>query len=139
VTGTAEIVITAEPWVDAGVVSQAFREVQKQVRGGDNRKITAKVLDVVRFVVSWLGTGKFSWPELRAEWNQAHPEMRYNSRDGLYKAFRHFLWPRYNSPTYPGYEPTPAQRYRDEYRRGEAEAMFRRAEEIGSPKPTKQR
>ena len=106
---TAEIVITAEPWVDAEIVSRAFREVQKQVRGGDNRKV--KVLDAVRFVAHRLGTGKVEWPVLRSAWNNAQddPTRRYRSRDGLYKAVRRFLQPRYNQPTYPEYEPTPWQ------------------------------
>jgi hypothetical protein len=108
---TAEIVITAEPWVDAEIVSRAFREVQKQVRGGDNRKVTAKVLDGVRFVARRLGTGKVEWPVLRSAWNNAQddPTRRYRSRDGLYKAVRRFLQPRYNKPTYPEFEPAPWQ------------------------------
>jgi len=108
---TAEIVITAEPWVDAEIVSRVFREVQKQVRGGDNRKVTLKVLDAVRFVARRLGTGKVEWPVLRSAWNTAQddPTRRYRSRDGLYKAVRRFLQPRYNNPTYPEYEPTPWQ------------------------------
>ncbi len=108
---TAEIVITAEPWVDAEIVSKAFREVQKQVRGGDNHKLTAKVLDAARFVGRRLGTGKVEWAVLRSAWNAAQddPKRRYQSRDGLYKAVHRFLRPKYNSPVYPEYEPTPWQ------------------------------
>jgi hypothetical protein len=108
---TAEIVITAEPWVDAEIVSRVFREVQKQVRGGDNRKVTVKVLDAVRFVARRLGTGRVQWPVLHSAWNAAQndPTRRYHSRDSLYKAVRRFLQPRYNKPTYPEYEPTPWQ------------------------------
>jgi hypothetical protein len=111
IVDTAEIVITAEPWVDAEIVSRVFREVQKQVRGGDNRKVTDKVLDAVRFVARQLGTGKVQWPVLRSAWNAAQddPTIHYHSRDGLYKAVRRFLQPRYNKPTYPEYEPTPWQ------------------------------
>jgi hypothetical protein len=118
---TAEIVITAEPWVDAEIVSSVFREVQKQVRGGDNRKVTVKVLDAVRFVARRLGTGKVEWPVLHSAWNTAQddPTRRYRSRDGLYKAVRRFLEPRYNNPTYPKYEPAPWQvaRQAEEVRR----------------------
>ena len=108
---TAEIVITAEPWVDAEIVFRVFREVQKQVRGGDNRKVTVKVLDAVRFVARRLGTGKVEWPVLSSAWNTAQddPTRRYRSRDGLYKAVRRFLQPRYNKPTYPEFEPAPWQ------------------------------
>ena len=88
-----------------------FREVQKQVRGGDNRKVTVKVLDAVRFVARRLGTGKVEWPVLSSAWNTAQddPTRRYRSRDGLYKAVRRFLQPRYNKPTYPEFEPAPWQ------------------------------
>ncbi len=108
---TAEIVITAEPWVDAKIVSRAFREIQKQVRGGDNHKLTVKVLDAVRFVARQLGTDKIEWPSLRSAWNDAQddPKRRYHSRDGLYKAFHRFLRPAYKSPVYPEYVPAPWQ------------------------------
>jgi hypothetical protein len=106
---TAEIVITAEPWVDSDIVVGAFKEVQKQVRGGDNRKITTKTLKAVRFVARRLGADKIRWPELRVGWNEAHPGMRYNNRNDLYEAFRRFLRPKYNSPKFPDYEPAPWQ------------------------------
>jgi hypothetical protein len=111
IVDTAEIVITAEPWVDAEIVSRVFREVQKQVRRGDNRKVTVKVLDAVRFVARRLGTGKVQWPVLSSAWNAAQndPTRRYRSRDGLYKAVRRYLQPGYNKPTHPEYEPTPWQ------------------------------
>jgi hypothetical protein len=108
---TAEIVITAEPWVDANVVARAFREVQKQVKGGDNHKVTPKVLDAVRFVARRLGTGKIRWSELTAGWNksQQDPKKHYRTRNGLPQAFSRFLRPQYKSPTFPDYEPTPWQ------------------------------
>ena len=108
---TAEIVITAEPWVDANIVIRAFKEVQKQVNGGDNRKITAKTLDAVRFVARRLRTDKIRWQQLRSEWNseQDDPKRRYGSRDSLRKACINFLRPRYESPRYPDYDPTPWQ------------------------------
>ena len=119
---TAEIVITAEPWVDANVVARAFREVQKQVNGGDNHKVTPKVLDAVRFVARRLGKGKIRWPQLTAGWNksQEDPENHYRSRNGLPQAFSRFLRPQYKSPKFPDYEPTPWQ----EAERAEGEAVL---------------
>ena len=114
---TAEIVITAEPWVDAGIVSQAFKDIQRQIRGGDNRKTTTKVLKAVRFVTQRLKQGHPRWSALQAEWKTVHPDMSYSSRDGLSKAFRRFICPGYKSPEFVGYERTPAQRWQEEYRR----------------------
>ncbi len=102
--------ITAEPWVDAEIVGRAFREVQKQVNGGDNRKITTKVLEAIRFVARRLGTGKIRWPELTAAWNRSQdPEKHYRSRNGLPQAFSRFLRPKYKSPRFPDYELAPWQ------------------------------
>ncbi len=111
IVDTAEIVIAAEAWVPSQIVTQAFSEVQRQVRGGDNRKTTDKVLGVVRFVANRLGAGKLRWPELQAKWKRAHPEWSYNGRNGLYEAFHNFLHPPkgYGIPKYPEYEPAPWQ------------------------------
>ena len=121
IVNTAEIVVTAEPWVDANVVARAFREVQKQVKGGDNHKVTPKVLNTVRFVARRLGTGKIRWPQLTVGWNksQEDPKNHYRSRNGLRQAFSRFLRPKYKSPTFPDYEPTPWQ----EAERAEGEAV----------------
>jgi hypothetical protein len=119
--GTAEIVITAEPWVDAKVVSQTFKEIQRQMRGGDNRKTTAKVLDVARFVAQRMKQGRIAG--LQDEWNKTHPEMRYGSRGGLAKAFGRFLQPGYKSPEFAAYEPTPAHNWEEEHRRRKVEAI----------------
>lgn len=124
---TAEIVVTAEPWVDADIVSKAYKEVQKQVRGGDNHKVTIKVLDAARFVARRLRTSKLEWPALQAAWNSAQDDQRkrYRSRGGLYKAFRRFLRPKYKRPAYPEYVPAPWQTQRDA-------AAKRRMEELAA-------
>ena len=134
---TAEIVITAEAWVPSQIVAQAFSEVQRQVRGGDNRKTTDKVLGAVRFVASQLGTGKLRWPELQAKWNRARPEWCYNGRNGLYEAFHNFLHPPkgYGSPEYPEYKPAPwqeAERASEERRRVRLEEL---SERLPPPRP----
>lgn len=132
---TAEIAITAEAWVPSEIVAQAFSEVQRQVRSGDNRKTTNKVLGMVRFVTSRLGASKLRWPELQAKWNQLHPEWSHKRRNGLYEAFHNFLHPPkgYRVPKYPEYEPAPwqeAERASEERRRArladKAEELSRR-------------
>lgn len=124
--GTGEIIVTVEPWVDAETVSQEFREVQRQILGGDNRKTTTKVLEAVRFVVRRLKENRVIWSKLQAEWNRTHPELRYNSRGGLSKAFRRFLQPGYESPKFADFELTPAQRWEKEYRRRKTERIRKR-------------
>jgi len=101
--------------------------VQKQVKGGDNHKVTPKVLDAVRFVARRLGTGRIRWPELTAGWNnsQQDSDNRYQSRNGLPQAFSRFLRPQYNYPTFPDYEPTPWQ---------EAERAEREAYRVNPPR-----
>lgn len=135
---TAEIVITAEAWVPFQIVAQAFSEVQRQVRGGDNRKTTSKVLGVVRFVASQLGAGKLRWPELQAKWNRTRPEWGYNGRNGLYEAFHNFLHPPqgYRDPQYPEYEPAPWQ---EAERASEERHLARKKDALPPPKrvPTK--
>jgi hypothetical protein len=133
---TAEIVITAEPWVDANVVVRAFKEVQKQVNGGDNHKVTPKVLDAVRFVARRLGTDKIRWPELTVGWNrsQEDPKKHYRSRNGLPQAFSRFLRPKYKSPRFPDYELAPWQ----EAERAEHEHRLAHSKDAGPPVPDKE-
>jgi hypothetical protein len=113
---TADIVITAEPWVDSRIVSRVFKDVQKQMIGGDNRKKTTKTLDAVRFVARQLGTGSVRWEQLKELWNrsQADTTRHYRSRNALWQAFNRFLRPRYEKPKYEPYEPTPWQNARRE-------------------------
>lgn len=126
---TAEIVITAEPWVDYRFVSQAFKDTQRQLRRGDNRKTTTKILNAVRFVAQRLGTGKIRWPELQAQWNRDYPEWEHKGRNGLYEAFHGFLRPGYGDVKFPKYEPTPwqsAERAKRDEDRKRAQEVFRR-------------
>jgi len=137
IVSTAEIVITAEAWVPSEIVAQSFSEVQRQVRGGDNRKTTDKVLAVVRFVAGQLGADKIKWPQLQAKWKQTFPEWSYKGRNGLYEAFHNFLRPpkEYRDPQYPDYEPAPwqeAERTSEERRRVRLEEL---SERLPPPRP----
>jgi hypothetical protein len=97
---TAEITMTVEPWVDAKDVERVYREVQRQVlsgdnrKGGDNRKKKERTLDAVCFAARRIREGgNESWSELTRRWNrrQKDPGRRYNSRGGLQQAFKRFL------------------------------------------------
>lgn len=116
---TAEITLVAEPWVDAELVAQAYRSVQRQILGGDNRKKDRRTLDAVLFAARQIRErGSFSWSELVRAWNdtQRDPGRRYKDRRGLHQAFARFLRPRYNEPRFRRYQPEPWQRHRDAQR-----------------------
>jgi hypothetical protein len=122
---TAEIIMIVEPWVDAKDVERAYRDVRRQVRGdnrkgGDNRKKKERTLDAVCFAARQSREGgDESWTELTKRWNwsQKDPGRRYNSRGGLQQAFKRFLRPVYNRPTYKPFEPEPWQVQQDRARR----------------------
>ena len=47
---TASIALTVDAWVDAKDVERVYRDVQRQVLGGGNRKKSGRTLDVVLFI-----------------------------------------------------------------------------------------
>ncbi len=98
----------------------ALAAIQRGVVEREERYLERKFGE--RFVAGRLGTGKIRWPELTAGWNrsQQDPKKRYGSRNGLSQAFSRFLRPKYKSPTFPDYEPTPWQ----EAERAEGEAVL---------------
>jgi hypothetical protein len=104
----AEITLIVEPWVDAKDVERVYRDVQRQVLGGDNRKRDERTLDAVRFVARRIrGTGNESWAELTQRWNrtQTNPQRRYKSRGALHQAFKRFVRTVYHQPVYEASEP----------------------------------
>jgi hypothetical protein len=73
------ITLTIEPWVSANTVLRAYRDVQRQVLGRDNRPLSRRNLAVFRFVNDRLDE-RGNTPPLRLlldEWNRNHPEWRY--------------------------------------------------------------
>jgi hypothetical protein len=119
---TAEITMIVEPWVNAKDVERAYRDVQRQVRcgangkGGDNRKKKERTLDAVYFAARQIREGgNESWSELTRCWNRSQKDSRrrYNSRGALQQAFKRFLPPVYNRPTYKPFVPEPWQVQQD--------------------------
>jgi hypothetical protein len=123
---TAEITMIVEPWVDAKDVERVYRDVQRQVLGGDkrksadNRKKKERTLDAVCFAARRIReSGNESWAELTRRWNrsQKNRKRRYNSRSGLLQAFKRFMRPAYNQPIYKPFESEPWQVQQDKARR----------------------
>ena len=123
---TAEITMIVEPWVDAKDVERVYREVQRQVLGGDkrksadNRKKKKRTLDAVGFAARQIReNGTESWQELTRRWkrSQRDPRRHYKSRGGLRQAFKRFVRPAYNQPIYKPIQPEPWQVQRDKARR----------------------
>lgn len=104
----ARIWIDAEAWVDAEEVARAYRAAQRQLLGGDNRKIPIHHLEAFRFVRRHTSAGgsRPSWPRLRELWNEEHPDHPYRQRNGLFQAFKYaserLLHPGYNRPRWKG-------------------------------------
>lgn len=104
----AEITLIVEPWVDAKDVECVYRDVQRQVLGGDNRKKDERTLAAVRFAARRMREhGSESWAELKRHWNEAQrdPKRRYKSRGGLHQAFQRFVRAVYHPPVYKDREP----------------------------------
>jgi|SRR5215217_3333322 len=87
------ITITADSWVSSETIRKLYRQLQHQIRGGDNRPLSEKSLAVFLFVTEvcadlyYSGGEKPSWNELLARWNERHPNSSYKDRSGLFKAY----------------------------------------------------
>jgi hypothetical protein len=106
----AQLTLILEPWVDAKDLERVYRDVQRQVLGGDNRKKPTRTLDAVRFVARRMREhGRESWSKLHTEWNrsQTHLVRRYESRGALELAFKRFTRAVYHEPTYEPAKPEP--------------------------------
>lgn len=125
-TATGQITLVAEPWVDANLVADVYRSVQRQLLGGDNRKKNRRTLDAILFVARHLrDSGPVSWEALRRAWNASTQDRarHYKTRHGLYEAFAGFLRPKYKRPRFKPFVPRPWQQHRDARReRARAEA-----------------
>jgi hypothetical protein len=124
---TASIALTAEAWVDAKDVERVYRDVQRQVLGGDNRKKSGRTLDVVVFIAQQIRDhGHEAWSKRVERWNKDHPDRRYKSFRELRQVYERFLRPSYNAPNYKPSEREPWQVQRDEQRRRQLEAALKR-------------
>lgn len=106
----AQLTLIVEPWVDATQVERVYRDVQRQVLSGDNRKKPARTLDAVHFVARRMReqNGE-SWSNFKRQWNQSQtdPQWRYKSRGALELAFKRFVRRIYHRPTYKPSESEP--------------------------------
>jgi hypothetical protein len=107
----AEITLIVEPWIDAKDVERVYRDVQRQVLGGDNRKKDERTIEAVRFVARQIRLhGGLSWLEMKERWNrsQTDPDWRYSSRGGLHQAFKRFVRAVYHPLVYEAPVPKPS-------------------------------
>ncbi len=76
----AAIELAVAPWVSADTVLRAYRRLQREVLGGDNRPISMRNLALFRFVVAeqQAADGKATWREMLGRWNRAHPQWHYD-------------------------------------------------------------
>jgi hypothetical protein len=98
---SARITLSIAPWVPAKTVLKAYRAVQRQMLGGDNRPLSQRNLAIFRFVTDRMegGDRRTPWRTLLAEWNLAHSEwpcedVRTFARD-YGRAERALLYPSY--------------------------------------------
>jgi len=90
----AEITLIVEPWIDAKDVERVYRDVQRQVLGGDNRKKDERTMEAVSFVARLIRQHSgLSWSEMKERWNRSQndPAWRYSSRGGLHQVFKRFV------------------------------------------------
>jgi hypothetical protein len=124
---TAEITLTIQPWVNAEEVVRIYRDIQRQVLGGDNRRLHDRTLDAVRFVTQQIREhGEESWSRRLSRWNRERPKWRYASFRGLRQVFERFVHPHYEAPKYAPYEPTPYQTWRNKRRHQQFEQIKKR-------------
>ena len=128
---TAEIWLTADAWVDAKEVEQAFRKAQRSILGGDARPLPDRTLEAVKFVARRMREhGKETWRERWKAWNSTCPrcpdgpacpgypkcqkDWRYSSYNGFRQVFKRFIRAEHNLPSYRElHKPTPYQTWRE--------------------------
>lgn len=124
---TARIALTAEVWVDAKDVERVYRDVQRQVLGGDNRKKANSTLEAVLFVARQIREhGAEAWSKRVERWNEAQPGRRYKSFRELRQVYERFVHPSYKAPKYEPSKREPWQVERDEQLRRQLEAATKR-------------
>ena len=124
---TAEITLTVQPWVNADEVTRVYRDIQRQMLSGDNRRLEDRTLAAVRFVAQQIRErGAEPWSRRVERWNREHPKWRYASFRALRQVFERFVHPHFEAPKYEPYEPTSYQSWRDERRRLKFEQLAER-------------
>jgi hypothetical protein len=80
----ATVTIRVEPWVSAQTVEAAYRRVQKELLGRENRPLVGRGLDVLSFCLS---RPDRSWEQLKVEWNSTNPDRQYPDRQNFWRDF----------------------------------------------------
>lgn len=73
----SEVALIVESWVPAAEVVAAYRSVQRQLLGGDNRPLGRRALALARFLAGQ--PPDLRWRELMERWNAAYPAWRFDS------------------------------------------------------------
>ncbi len=97
------IVMEVDAWVPVAAVTQAYRQVQRQLLPGHNRPIGSRSIELVNFVLrNPLG----SWEKRLEAWNNAHPDATYSGyrhmRSSYVRARESLELPRYHLYAGPG-------------------------------------
>ena len=110
--------MTADPCVDAKTIEKLYRNAQRQLLGGDNRKLARRTLEAARFAAQRIREDSAeSWQRRTDRWNRLFPHWPYKSRVDFGKPSRSFgilamSWPDGNRTI-----PPPAQLSRKEHLR----------------------
>ncbi len=69
----------------------AYRVLQRQLRGGDNKPVSDKAINAFLFVIEQADERREipSWEEVRKRWNKRYPEQPYERREDLYRAYQY--------------------------------------------------
>ncbi len=84
------LVVEAGPWISSRSVSALHHRLQRRVRGGDNRPVSSRALELFVFVEERTNQRgeRPSWGELLQMWNAAHPEQPFSDRAALMRSYR---------------------------------------------------
>jgi hypothetical protein len=122
---TARITTTADAWVNAKEVMNAFRDAQRQILDGADAAgpTPERTLELVRFVARRIREhGEKDRGACWRAWNRKYPEWSYGSERYFRQTFERFMegvvYRTYELPNYRLQEKTPFERYRDDWEDG---------------------
>lgn len=104
----SRVTLSIEPWMPAEIVDQTYRAIQQDLLGKSNRPLSARNLELYRFVIAQERKAARAvdapragptWAQLMERWNDGHPERPYVQerlfvRD-VNRARRTILFPNY--------------------------------------------
>lgn len=88
--GAGSITLTTSPWISEKTLRHFYLQLQRRLRGGDNRPIEEKARDGLLFVTEHTDAQgrKPTWEVLRKLWNERYPRRRFENRGDFYKAYQ---------------------------------------------------